>query len=154
MLGRCVRGVLGSLSSSTHPIHTDLYLTVWSRHSCWNKFSLAVKITLYISNYVELNKGVLIRSIFLLIKLNLWLKRKLWLCQTKDIGMWGLGITGILTLIKLSFPNWILRYFLPHFFRANVFCFLLFFFSLIFFFSPQQLLSFIGVLLNGNTSNS
>lgn len=137
MLGRCVRRALGSLSSSTHPTHAVLYLTVWSRNFCWNKFSLAVEITLFISYSVELNKGVLLRFIFLLIKLNLWLKRKLWLCQTQGIGMWRLGISGILTLIKLSFPNWILRWVLPHFCRANVFFFfVVFLFSPFFFLSP------------------
>lgn len=154
MLGRCVRSECWAPLAPLLTSHTVLYLIMWSRHSCWNKCSLAVKITLYISNTVELKKGALIRFIFLLIKLNLWLKRKLWLCQTEDMGMWGLGIAGIPTLIKLSFSNWILRCVLPHFCKANVLCLLSVFFSFFFFSSSQQLFSFTGVLFNGNTSNS
>lgn len=130
----CEKRVLGSLSSFTHTTYSVLYLTVWSIHSCWNKWSLVVKFTLHISNSEELNR-VLIRFIFLLIKLNLWLKRTLWLWQTEDIGMWGLGIAGILTLIKVSFPDWILRCVLSYFCKPNVFCFGLVFFSLLFSFS-------------------
>lgn len=150
VLGSCVRREPCPLQLLYSPHTRRLLFTspFWSRRLCQSKCSLALDITSDISKTMQFKQGVSnkIFFFFLLIKLNLWLKRKLWLCRTEDTGMWGVGIIGILTLIQLSFPNWILRCVLLCFCRANVFVVCLVF--------SKRLFSFTCVLLNGNISNS
>lgn len=152
--GACLEAVweetLALSNSFTHPIHVGCCLPhLFDPDGFAKANALWLLLSLWISvRPCSSNKGFLIRFFFffLLIKLNLWLKRKLWLCRTEDTGIWGVGIIGILTLIQLSFPNWILRCVLLCFCRANVFVVCLFF--------SQRLFSFTCVLLNGNISNS
>lgn len=121
MLGSCVRRERCPLSAPLLTPHTltVVYLTFWSRHLCWKECSLALDITLDISNIMEFKQGFSNKCLFFSSS-NLWLKRKLWLCWAEDMGIWGVGIIGILTLIQLSFLNWILRCALLRFCRANV----------------------------------
>lgn len=138
----CEKRVLGSLSSFTHTTYSILYLTLWSRHSSWNKWSLAVKFTLHISNW-GVKQGCSNKIYFSSHQVKFMVEEKIVIVSDWGIGMWGLGITGILTLIKVSFPDWILRCVLSYFCRANVFCFWLVFFSLLFSFSVFSAVIFL-----------